>query len=68
MLRFCAGQVRRTALLGDKGCGADWFRQALTLRSIIPSISLTTNRKTEILFDKKLRKTRHKTENKFGRL
>ena len=55
-------------MFGAKGYDADWFRQALKARGIEPCIPPTSNRKTEIPFDKTLYKSRHKIENMFGRL
>ena len=55
-------------LLGDKGYDADWFRQALKKKGIIPCIPPKKNRKQAIAYDKDLYKQRHKIENMFGRL
>jgi transposase len=55
-------------LLADKGYDADWFREALAMRKIIPCIPSKANRKVSIPHDAALYKQRHKIENMFGRL
>lgn len=55
-------------LLADRGYDADWFRAALMERGITPCIPPKKNRKTNIAYDRKLYKQRHKIENMFGRL
>ncbi|MEZ5918983.1 MAG: IS5 family transposase [Alphaproteobacteria bacterium] len=55
-------------LLADRGYDADWFRTALMERGITPCIPPKKNRKTNIAYDRKLYKQRHKIENMFGRL
>ena len=57
-----------TALLGDKGYDADWFRQALTSRGIAPCIPSKVNRTRPIAHDATLYRQRHRIENMFGRL
>ena len=57
-----------TALLGDRGYDANWFRQALIDRDIAPCIPSKTNRKIQIPHDRALYRQRHKIENMFGRL
>ena len=59
---------KATALLGDKGYDADWFRQALTERGITPCIPSKANRKIQIDYDKTLYRQRHKIENMFGKI
>ncbi len=56
------------ALLGDRGYDADWFREALTARGILPCIPSKTNRKVPIPHDAALYRHRHKIEIMFGRL
>ena len=56
------------AMLGDKGYDADWFRNALTERGIVPCIPSKANRKIPIGHDRTLYRQRHKIENMFGRL
>ena len=55
-------------LLADRGYDADWFRNALIDREIIPCIPSKKNRKVQIEHDAILYKKRHKIENMFGRL
>jgi transposase len=56
------------ALLADGDYDADWFRQALIRKGIMPCIPPKKNRKIQIAYDKELDKQRHKVENLFGRL
>lgn len=56
------------ALLADRGYDADWFRQALIQKGIVPCIPPKKNRKIPIAYDKILYKERHKVENMFGRI
>lgn len=55
-------------MLGDRGYDADWFRQALRDKGIVPCIPPKKNRKTDIPYDKALYKQRHKVENMFGKI
>ena len=55
-------------LLADRGYDANWFRNALIDREIIPCIPSRKNRKVQIEHDAILYKKRHKIENMFGRL
>jgi transposase len=55
-------------LLADRGCDADWFRNALISRDIQPCVPSRKNCKVAIPHDKTLYKTRHKIENMFARL
>ena len=59
---------KATALLGDRGYDADWFRTALAERGIIACIPSKVNRKAPIPHDTTLYRRRHKIENMFGRL
>jgi transposase len=59
---------RAKTMLGDRGYDADWFRQALTERGIVPCIPSKANRKIQIAHDRTLYRQRHKIENMFGRL
>ena len=59
---------RAKAMLGDKGYDADWFRNALIKRGIVPCIPSKTNRKIPIAHDQTLYRQRHKIENMFGKL
>ena len=59
---------RAKALLGDRGYDADWFRNALIKRGIVPCIPSKANRKIPIAHDQTLYRQRHKIENMFGRL
>jgi putative transposase len=56
------------ALLADRGCDADWFRDALRKKGIEPCIPPKKNRKTKIEYDETLYKQRHKIENMFAKL
>jgi len=59
---------RATAMLGDRGYDADWFRAALTKRGIAPCIPSKQNRKVQIPHDRSLYRQRHRIENMFGKL
>ena len=59
---------RAKAMLGDKGYDADWFRNALIKRGIVPCIPSKANRKLPIAHDQTLYRQRHKIENMFGKL
>ena len=59
---------KATALLGDRGYDAEWFRNALAARGIAACIPAKANRKIAIPHDKALYRQRHKIENMFGRL
>ena len=59
---------RAKAMLGDKGYDADWFRNALIKRGIVPSIPSKANRKIPIAHNQTLHRQRHKIENMFGKL
>jgi transposase len=56
------------ALLADRGYDADWFRNALTERDILPCIPSRKNRKVAIEHDRDLYRNRHRIENMFARL
>jgi len=55
-------------LLADRGYDADWFRESLKAKGIVPCIPPKKNRKIQHDYDKDLYKQRHKIENMFGRL
>jgi len=55
-------------LLADRGYDADWFRDGLQEKGIMPCIPSKKNRKHQINYDKTLYKQRHKVGNMFGRL
>ncbi|WP_222869548.1 transposase [Roseobacter fucihabitans] len=63
---------RRTSsggyFLADRGFDADWLRNDLLDRDIIPAISPKSNRKFPAEFDKKTYNWRHLIENYFGKL
>ena len=59
---------RAKVMLGDKGYDADWFRNALIKRGIVPCIPSKANRKIPIAHDQTLYRQRHKIENMFGKL
>lgn len=56
------------AFLADRGYDADWLREGLRARGIIPCIPGKKNRRTPVEYDKTLYKQRHKVEIMFGRL
>ncbi len=55
-------------LLADRGHDADWFRDGLKEKGVLPCIPPKNNRKRKINYDKTLYKQRHKVENMFGKL
>ena len=55
-------------LLADRGYDANWFRNALIDKGIIPCIPSKKNRKVQIEHDAILYKKRHKIENMFGQM
>ena len=55
-------------LLGDRGYDADWFRNVLIGRGIIPCIPSKSNRQTPIPQDCTLYRQHHKVENMFGKI
>lgn len=59
---------KATAMLGDRGYDADWFRAALIARGIEPCIPPRARRKASIDYDRTLYRQRHRIENMFGRL
>jgi transposase len=54
--------------LGDRGCDADWFRDALAERSIRPCIPPRRSRTTRLTYDKRRYRRRSRIEMMFGRL
>jgi hypothetical protein len=56
------------ALQANKRYDADWFPSILKARGTEPCIPPKSNRKTEILFDKTLYKSRNKIVNIFTKL
>ena len=63
-----AGMPKAKVLLADRGYDADWLRNALIDKGIVPCIPSRKNRKLQIGHDAILYKKRHKIENMFGRL
>jgi transposase len=59
---------KATALLGDRGYDADWFRTALADRGVTVCIPSKVNRKAPIPSDTALYRRRHTIENMFGKL
>ena len=59
---------KATAMLGDRGYDADWFRGALTAKNITPWMPPKINRKVPIPHEWTLYRQRHKIKNMFGRL
>jgi transposase len=55
-------------LLADRAFDADWLRNDLVKRGIIPVMLLKSNRKFLATFDKETYKWRHLIENCFGKL
>jgi len=55
-------------LLADKGYDADWFREALADKGIVPCIPARRGRTKPASHDRKLYKQRHRIENLFARL
>ena len=55
-------------LLADRAFDADWLRNDLLDRDIIPVIPPKSNRKLPAEFDKETYKWRHLIENYFGKL
>ncbi len=55
-------------LLADRAFDADWLRNDLLERGIIPVIPPKSNRKFPATFDKETYKWRHLIENYFGKL
>ena len=56
------------ALLGVRGYDADWFRNALTARGIVPCIPSRINHRIKIDHDTNPYRQRHKVENILGRV
>ena len=59
---------KATAMLGDRGDDADWFRGALTAKGITPRMPPGINRKAPIPHERTLYRQRHKIKNMFGML
>ncbi len=55
-------------LLADRGYDADWFRDALADRGIIPCIPARKGRTLRVAHDPLLYRQRHRIENMFARL
>ena len=55
-------------LLGDRGYDADWFRDALQAKGIMPCIPGRKTRTEPIRYDKRRYKRRNRIEIMFGRL
>ena len=55
-------------LLGDRGCDADWLRDALKDNGIRPCIPGRKQRKKTVKYDKHRYKRRNRIEIMFGRL
>ena len=55
-------------LLADRGCDADWFREALTDKGIRPCIPGRKSRGKPVKHDKRRYKRRNRIEIMFGRL
>ena len=82
LLELTAGQVsdyigaralidrlpQATNLLADRGYDADWFREALINKGIVPCIPPKKNRKMQHEYDKNLYQKRHIIENSFAKL
>ena len=59
---------KASAMPGDRGYDANWFRDALIKQGIAPCIPSKTNRKIAIAHDAALYRQRHKIETMFGKL
>ena len=59
---------KASALLGDKGYDADWFRDALQEKGITPCIPGRKIRNKTVKYDKRRYKRRNRIEILFGRL
>ncbi len=67
--RALLSQVPHTeVLLADRGCDADWFRNALIELRISPCIPSKLSRTVQIPHDAALYRLRHKIENMFAPL
>ena len=55
-------------LLADRGCDADWLREALADRGIAACIPSRRGRRAAVPHDPVLHRQRHRIENAFGRL
>ena len=55
-------------LLADRGYDADWYREALIVRGIIPCILGRKSRKKPVRYDKRRYRRRTRIEIMFGRL
>ena len=61
------GMPKAKVLLADRGYDADWFRNTLIYKEIVPCIPSRKSRKVQIEHDAILQKKRHKIENMFVR-
>jgi len=66
--RFLLQNLSAGHLLADRAFDADWLRNDLLARDIIPVIPPKSNRKFPAEFDKETYKWRHLIENYFGKL
>lgn len=55
-------------LLGDRGYDADWFRDALQEKGIVPCIPGRKSRNKPVKYDKRRYKGRNRIEIMFGRI
>lgn len=55
-------------LLGDRGYDADWFREALVHKKIMPCIPGRKSRETTVKYDRRCYRKRNRIEIMFGRL
>jgi transposase len=55
-------------LLADRGYDSNRFRAGLLARGITPCIPATRNRTTELPYDPRLYRQRHRIENMFSRI
>ena len=67
-LAFLSDLPSAKVLLADKGYDADWFREALDEKGIMPCIPARRGRKNPASHDRTLYRQRHRIENLFARL
>jgi transposase len=60
--------LRGGHLLADRAFDADWFRESLIAKAVVPVIPPKSNRKFPAEFDAETYKWRHLIENYFGKL
>ncbi len=61
-------KAKAKAMLGDRGYDANWFREALTARGIVPCMPSRISHRVPVPHDRILCRQRHRIENTFGKL